>query len=174
MPPELQSMIAGNLDAVSLCNLKLVCKGIDTWTKDPPKLSAGEWVQYHSMFETQARRRRKLQTLGCCVCKKLLEKGLFSDTAAHNSLKRRLCISCAIQKGSYNQRNFKVNGKEMFGCQGCQEAKPLGEKDTWVDMPHWYGESGGSLEIGTASVIECRGCRWCCNCWYIIKRYRAA
>lgn len=165
-------MIAGKLDAVSLCNLKLVCKGIDTWTKDPPKLSASEWQQYHSIFETQARRRRKLQALGCSDCKKLLDTALFSDTAVRNSLKKgRLCISCAIQKGSHDRRNFKVNGRDGFGCRGCQEAKPLGEEDKClVDKVRWYENF---TEVDPGSFVASRGCRWCQHCWTIIKNYRS-
>lgn len=165
-------MIAGKLDAVSLCNLKLVCKSIDTWTKDPPKLSVSEWQQYHSIFETQARRRRKLHTFGCSDCKRLLDKRLFSDAALRNSLNRgRLCISCAIQKGSHDKRNFKVSGREVFGCRGCQEARPLGEEDTClVDKARWY-EDFPEIEIGT--FVASRGCRWCHHCWTIIKRYRS-
>lgn len=172
MPPELQSMIAGKLDAVSLCNLKLVCKGIDTWTKDPPKLSASEWQQYHSIFETQARRRRKLQTFGCSGCKKLLDKGVFSDAAARNLLnKGRLCISCAIHKGSHDKRNFKVNEREVFGCRGCEKARPLGKEDTClVDKTRWYEDFP---EIDPGSFLASRGVRWCRGCWTIIERYRS-
>ncbi|CAD6584097.1 MAG: hypothetical protein ASARMPREDX12_001525 [Alectoria sarmentosa] len=173
MPPELQSMIAKNLDAVSLCNLKLVCKGIDTWTKDSPKLSASEWEQYHSVFETYARKRRKLQTLGCSDCKKLLNKGLFSDAAVHKMLnKGRLCISCAIQKGSHDKkRNFMVEKREVFGCRGCQEAKPPGEEDTClVDNARWFEDFP---EIDTGSFVASRGGRWCHRCWKIVKNYRS-
>ena len=165
-------MIAGKLDAVSLCNFKLVCKGIDTWSKDPPKLSASEWQRYHSTFETQARRRRKLQTLGCSGCMKLLDKGLFSDAAARNSLKKgRLCISCAIQKGSYDTRKFHLSGKEVFGCRGCQEAKPLGEEDSClVEKARWYEVFPKN---NTGSFIASRGGRWCHGCWKIVKNYRS-
>lgn len=169
MPPELQSMIAGTLDAVSLCNLKLVCKSIDTWTKDPPKLSAPEWQQYHSMFET---RRRKLKILGCSGCKKLLDKGLFSDAATRTSLdKGRLCISCAIRKGSYDKRTLRVDRRLVFGCRGCQEAKPPGEEDTClVDKAHWHERLP---RTDTGSFNASRGCRWCRSCWTIVKRYRS-
>ena len=164
-------MIAGKLDALSLCNLKLVCKGIDTWTKDPPKLSASEWQQYHSYFETHARRRRNLQTLGCSSCKKVLDRGLFSDVAASTTLhKGRLCISCAIQKG-FHKRKFKVDRKEVFGCRGCQKAKPLGEEDAClVDNARWYEHFRAT---GTGSFVASRGGRWCHDCWTIIEKYRS-
>lgn len=164
-------MIAGKLDAVSLCNLKLVRKSIDMWTKNPPKMSASEWKQYHSIFETQARRRRNLQTLACSGCMKLLDKGLFSDTAARHTLGRRVCISCSIQKGSYDKRNFKVDGKEVFGCRGCQKAKPLSEEDTCsVDKTRWYEDFP---EIDISSFLASRGSRWCRDCWSIVKNYRS-
>ena len=166
MPSELQSMIAGKLDAVSLCNLKLVRKSVDTWTKNPPKMSASEWKQYHSIFETQARRRhRNLQTLACSGCMKLLDKGLFSDTAARHTLGKRVCISCAIQKGSYDKRKFKVDGKEVFGCRGCQKAKPLSEEDTCLveDFP----------QISISEFLASRGTRWCHDCWSIVTNYRS-
>lgn len=172
MPPELQSMIAGKLDALSLCNLKLVCKGIDTWTKDNPELSASEWQQYHSIFETQARRRRNLQILGCSGCKKILDKGLFSDAAARSTLNRgRLCISCAIQMGSHLKRNFMVNRREVFGCRGCQKAKPLGEEDKClVDSTHYFEDFPAT---DTGSFKASRGCRWCHDCWTIVAKYRS-
>ena len=171
MAPELQSMIAGELDAVSLCNLKLVCKSIDTWTKTVPKLSASEWQQYHSMFETQARRRRNLQTLACSGCKKLLDKASFSDTAVRTTLnKGRLCISCAILKGLYDRRSFRVGRKEVFGCRGCQQAKPLGEEDTClVDRAGWY-EVFPEVD---GKFVASRGCRWCHDCWAIVEKYRS-
>ena len=172
LPPELQSMIAGKLDAVSFCNLKLVCKGIDMWTKDPPKLSASEWQQYHSAFETSGRRRRKLQTLGCSSCKKFLDKGFFSDIAARKTLnKGRLCISCAIQKGFHDKREFKVDGNKFFGCRGCQKAKPLDEEnECLIDNARWF-EHFPPADIG--SFHASRGCRWCHNCWTAIMNYRS-
>ena len=177
MPPELQSMIASKLDTVSLCNLKLVCKSIDTWTKDPPKLSSSEWLKFHSMFETMARRRRKLQTLGCSYCKQVLDKGLFSDGAAPRNLLRRgrLCISCTIQKGSkpVSKRDFAVNGKAVFGCRGCLKAKPLEEEEEdecLVDKSHWY-EDLPRIDIG--SFDASRGRRWCHDCWTVVKNYRS-
>lgn len=172
MPPELQSMIAGELDAVSLCNLKLVCKSIDTWTKATLKLSASEWQQYHSMFETQARRRRKLQTLGCSSCKKLLDRKFFSDAAVRKTLnKGRLCIGCAIHKGLYGSRSFKADGKEVFGCRGCLEAKPLGKEDPClVNKARWY-EDFPEVDIGKFNAS--RECRWCHECWAIVERYRS-
>ena len=155
MPPELQSMIASNLDALSLCYLKLVCKSIDTWVKDPPKMSATEWQQYHSAFETHARRKRcKLQALGCSNCHRLLDKGLFSDAAAHSTLtKGRLCIKCAILKGPYRKRSFKVNGQWVLGCCGCYKAKQLGDEEfsCWNRLPS----------------IKYRN-RWCIDCWALI------
>lgn len=170
MPPELQSVIAGKLDAVSFHNLKLVCKGINTWTKDPPKLSASEWQQYHSGLESYARRRRKLQTLGCSDCKKLLDKVLFSDTALHKPLnKERLCISCTIKKRI--RRNFKVNKEELFGCRGCLKAKPLHEEDScYVDQARWYEDFPGT---GTGKFIATRNFRWCRDCWTPIANYRS-
>lgn len=173
MPPELQSMIASKLDAVSLCNLKLVCKGIDTWTKETPKLSASEWQEYHSGFEKQARRRRRLQTFGCSSCKKLLDKGLFRDgVIARNLLaKGRLCISCMIEKGSYGNRNFKVDGRDVFGCRGCQKAKPLEEEDMClVNKARWYEDFP---EVDVDSFVASRGRRWCHDCWTIVKNYRS-
>lgn len=167
VPPELQSMIASKLDAVSLCNLKLVCKGIDTWTKDPPKLSFSEWQQFHWMFE---RRRRDLQTRACSNCKKVLDRGLFGDGAAvRNLLRGRFCISYRIQTGS--TRNFKVNGRAVFGCRGCQTAKPLEEEDEClVDKNHWYENfpryDGSGFDAS-------RGYRWCHDCWRILQNYRS-
>lgn len=172
MPPELQSMIAGKLDALSFHNLKLVCKDIDMWTKDPPKLSASEWEQYHLTFETRARRRRKLQTLGCPGCKKVLDKELFSDVAVRKVIDNgRLCISCAIQKGSHDKRIIKVKGRKTFGCRGCQKAKPLDEEDRClVDNAHWFEHFP---QLRTGSFNASRGCRWCHDCWNIIKNYRS-
>ena len=173
MPPELQSMIASNLDNVSLCNFKLVCKGIDTWTKEPPKLSTSEWQQFHSMFET--RKRRTLKTLGCSYCMKILDKGLFSDGAAARILlnKGRVCISCAIQKGSKPYfKAAKVNGTTVFGCRGCLKAKPLVEEELkcLVDKAHWY-EEFPAVDVG--SLDASRGCRWCHDCWTAVKNYRS-
>lgn len=173
LPPELQSMIASELDAVSLCNLKLVCKSLDTWTKDPPKLSSSEWQQFHSMFETMARRRRrKLQTLGCSDCRKVLDKGVFSDRAAIRSLLNkngRICISCGIKNGS--KRDFKIKGEAVFGCRGCQKAKPLEEEDKClVDKARWYEDFP---EVGEGSFDASRGFRWCHDCWSIVKNYRS-
>ena len=182
-------MIAQKLDPVSLCNLKLVCKGINTWTKDPPKLSASEWQQYHSALETSSRRRGKLQTLGCSSCRKFLDKGLFSDMAARKTLnKGRLCISCAIQKGSHDRRTFTVGGKDLFGCRGCQKAKPLDEVRSlnssypipvslilqedkcWVDNERWFEHFPSNRAGG---FIASRSCRWCHDCWTIIMNYRS-
>ena len=167
-------MIAGKLDPVSFCNLKLVCKGINMWTKDPPKLSASEWQQYHSALETSSRRRGKLQILGCSSCRKFLEKGLFSDSAARKTLnKGRLCISCAIQKGSHdNKRNFTVDDKDVFGCRGCQKAKPLNEEEDkcWVENERLYEHFPGN---GTGGFVASRGCRWCHDCWTVIMNYRS-
>ena len=165
-------MIADQLDPVSFCNLKLVCKGINMWTKDPPKLSASEWQQYHSALETSSRRRGKLQILGCSSCRKFLDKGLFSDNAARKTLnKGRLCISCAIQKGSHDKRSFTVDGKEVFGCRGCQKAKPLDDDDKcWVDNERWY-EHFPRNDAG--SFDASRGCRWCHDCWTIVMNYRS-
>ena len=171
MPPELQNMIAGNLDALSFYNLKLVCKGVDIWTKDPPKLSALEWQQYHSTFETSAaRRRRKLQTVGCAGCKKLLDRGLFSDTAIRHTLEMgRLCISCAIKEGSHDKRIVKLKGEKFFGCRGCQKAKPLDEEDEClVDTGRWFEHFA---EVDRGSFSASRGRRWCRNCWPIIMNY---
>ena len=172
MPPELQSMIASKLDPVSLCNLKLVCKSIDTWTKEPPKLSSSEWREFHSLFETMARKHRKLQTLGCSGCKKFLDRGLFGDgTAARGSLKRgRLCISCTIQKGS--KRDFMVNGKAVFGCRGCLKAKPMVEEEDecLVDKAHWYEDLH---EVDGGSFDASHGFRWCHDCWTAVKNYRS-
>ncbi|KAM0805661.1 hypothetical protein BDR22DRAFT_296019 [Usnea florida] len=172
MPPELQSMIAGKLDAVSLCNLKLVCKSLDTWTGDPPELSASEWLQYHSNFETRTRKRRKLQSFGCAGCKKVLEHGLFSDAAARRPLiKGRLCISCAIRNGHYDKYNFILGGEQVFGCRGCQKAKPLGEEDLClVDKGRWYEP----LPPFTRDLfVASRGRRWCHSCWSIVENYRS-
>ena len=165
-------MIAGQLDAVSYCNLKLVCKGIDTWTKNPPKLSISEWQSFHSVFETQARRRRKLQNLSCLGCKKVLDKGLFSDIAARKTInKGRLCISCAIQKGSYDKRLIKVNGQEAFGCRGCQKAQPLGEEDAClVEDGRWFEDFP---EVSPGIFVASRGRRWCHDCWFAIQNYRS-
>lgn len=171
IPPELQSTIASNLDAVSLCNLKLVCKSIDTWTKDPPKLSSSEWQQFHSMFEAMAGKRRTLQTLGCSDCKKFLDRGLFGSGAARSSLKSgRLCISCRIQKGS--KRDFTVNGKALFGCRGCLKAKPMEEEEDecLVDKVHWFENFP---EIDSGSFDASRGFRWCHDCWTVVKNYRS-
>ena len=172
VPPELQSMIASKLDAVSLCNFKLVCKGIDTWTKDPPKLSISEWQHFHSMFETMSpRRRRDLQTRACSNCKKVLDKGLFGDAAAARKLlKGRFCISCMIQTGY--KRNFKVNRRAVFGCRGCQTAKPLEEEDQClVDKDRWY-ENFPEVD-GGGWFNASRGCRWCHDCWRILQNYRS-
>ena len=172
MPPELQNMIAGKLDAFSLCNLKLVCKSLDTWTKDPPKLSTSDWLDYHSAFETKTRKRRKLLSFGCSGCKKVLDKGLFSDAAARRSLvKDRLCISCAIRNGLYNKYDFKLGGEQVFGCRGCQKAKPMGEEDQClVDKGRWYEPLPAvSQDVFVAS----RGCRWCHSCWSIVENYRS-
>ena len=165
-------MIAGKLDPVSFCNLKLVCKGINMWTKDPPKLSASEWQQYHSALETSSRRRGKLQTLGCSSCRKFLDKGLFSDQAARKTLnKGRLCISCAIQKGSHDKRNFTVDGKDVFGCRGCQKANPLDDEDKcWVDNERWFEHFPRN---GAGGFVASRGCRWCHSCWNVIMNYRS-
>lgn len=173
MPPELQSMVANKLDAVSFCNLKLVCKGINTWIKDPPKLSALEWQQYHSAFETGNRRRRKLQTLGCSVCKKVLDRGLFSDVAVRHTLNQgRTCISCAIQSGYHDKRLFKVNGQEVFGCRGCQKAKTLSEEDRClVDEARWFEHFPKNRD--TNSFLASRGCRWCHDCWTSIINFRS-
>ena len=165
-------MIAGKLDPVSFCNLKLVCKGINLWTKDPPKLSASEWQKYHSALETSSRRRGKLQTFGCSSCMKFLDKGLFSDTASRKTLnKGRLCISCAIQKGSHDKRDFTVDGKDVFGCRGCQKAKSLDEEDRcWVEKEHWFEHfPGNHIEGFDAS----RGCRWCHDCWTVVVNWRS-
>ena len=165
-------MVAGKLDAVSLCNLKLVCKSLDTWTKDLPKLSTSEWLQYHSTFETKTRKRRKLRSFGCSGCKKVLDKELFSDAAARKSLIRgRLCISCAIRNGHYDKYNFMVDGKQVFGCRGCRKAKPLEEEDLcWVDKARWYE----ALPAATQEhFVASRGCRWCHNCWSIVENYRS-
>lgn len=172
MPPELQSMIASKLDAISYYSLKLVCKGLDTWVKDPPKLSASEWQKCHSLIEGYPRRRRKLQTLGCSGCKKILDRELFSDAAARNTLmKGRLCISCAIKDGCHDKRNFKTNGREAFGCRGCQKAMPLDEEDTcMVNKAHWYEPFP---EVDTGSFIASRDTRWCHNCWAIVQNYRS-
>ena len=169
MPPELQSMIAGELDAVSLHVLKLVCKDIDTWTKNVPKLSASDWVQYNSLFE---RRRRNLQDIGCSGCKNLLGKGCFSDRTVHKPLnKGRLCISCAIQNGSHDKRKLKVNGQEVFGCRGCQEAKPLEEEATCVVYEaRWYENFP---RVGTGGFLASYRCRWCHRCWNAIQRWHA-
>ena len=87
-------MIADNLDPVTFWNFKLVCKDIHMWTKSLPKLSATEWVQYHSVFETHARRRHAhLQILGCSGCKKHLSKGLFSDAEHTNYSKKTAYVS---------------------------------------------------------------------------------
>lgn len=139
MPPELQSIIASKLDAVPLRNLKLVCKGTDTWTKDPPKLSASEWQQYHSVFEMRARKRRKLQTLGCSGCKKLLDQGLFGDVAAarHTLDKGRLCILCD-PKGISEQAQYQGYWKRVFGISRVSESQAagrghmLGGQGSWV------------------------------------------
>ena len=165
-------MIAGKLDPVSFYNLKLVCKGVNMWIKDPPKLSALEWQQYHSPLETLSRRRGKLQTLGCSSCRKFLDKGLFSDKEAHKTLnKGRLCISCAIQKGSHDKRVFTVDDKDVFGCRGCQKARPLDEEDKcWVDNERWF-EHFPKNETG--SFVASRGCRWCHECWTVIMNYRS-
>ncbi|KAL9132611.1 MAG: hypothetical protein Q9175_006218 [Cornicularia normoerica] len=165
-------MIASKLDAVPLRNLKLVCKGTDTWTKDPPELSASEWQQYHSVFEMRARKRRKLQTLGCSGCKKLFDQGLFDDVAAarHTLDKGRLCISCAIQRGSQNKRNIRVIGKEFLRCQECQKAKPLGEDTCLVDKAPGYEDFP---EIASNSFVASRGCRGCRDCWTIVEKYRS-
>lgn len=165
-------MIAGKLDAVSLCNLKLVCKNFDTWTKDPPQLSTSEWIEYHSAFETKMRKRRKLQSFGCAGCKKVLGKELFSDASTRYSLIRgRQCISCAIRKGHYNKYNFMVNGKQVFGCRGCQKAKPLAEEDScWVDKGRWYEPLPAVAPNG---FVASRGCRWCRSCWSIVENYRS-
>ena len=165
-------MIAGELDAVSLCNLKLVCKSLDTWTKDTPKLSTCEWLQYHSTFETYTRRRRKLQSFGCSGCKKVLEEGLFSDAAARKTLiKGRLCISCAIRNGHYNKYDFILSGKQVFGCRGCQKAKPPGEEDPClVDKGRWYEPLPA---VDQNLYLASRGCRWCHSCWSIVENYRS-
>lgn len=94
---------------------------------------------------------------------KLLDKGLFSDAAARNSLNQgRLCISCAIQKGSYYTRKFYLSGKEVFGCRGCQEAKPQGEKDSsLVEKARWYEVFP---ETDTGSFIASGVGRWCHGC----------
>ena len=165
-------MIAGKLDAVSLCNLKLVCKSLDTWTKNPPKLSTLEWSEYHASFETRTRKRRKLQSFGCSGCKKVFEKGLFSDAAARGSLiKGRLCISCAIRNGYYDKYNFKLSGEQVFGCRGCQKAKPPGEEDLClVDKGRWYEPLPAAAPSG---FVASRGCRWCHSCWNIVENYRS-
>ena len=172
IPPELQSMIAGKLDPVSFCNLKLVCKGFDMWTNDPPKLSASEWLQYHSPLETSSRRRGTLNILGCSSCGKFLDKGLFSNNAARKTLlKGRLCISCAIQNGSHDKRDFLVGVKDVFGCRGCQKAKALDEEDKcWVDNERWF-EHLPKNDIG--GFVASRGCRWCHDCWTVIMNYRS-
>ena len=173
MPAELQSMIARKLDALSFWNLKLVCKNIHMWTKDPPpKLSASEWIEYHSVFETHARRRRSnLQIMGCSGCKKHLDTGLFSDAEAHKLLnKGRLCISCAICKGSHDRRILSVHGQKAFGCRGCQKAKPREEEDTChVDKAHWFEHFPRNREGRFNASL---GCRWCQDCWAIIQNYR--
>ena len=172
LPSELQSMIAGKLDAASLCNFKLVSKKLDTWTKESPKLSTSEWLEYHSAFETKTRKRRKLQSFGCSGCKKVLEQGLFSDAHARRPLiKGRLCISCAIRNGDYNKYGFKLSGKVVFGCRGCQKAKPLAEEDKClVDKGRWYEP----LPAVTQDVfVASRGCRWCHSCWSIVENYRS-
>ena len=172
MPAELQTMIAGKLDAVSLGNLKLVCKSLDTWTRDPPKLSASEWIQYHSTFETRTRKRRKLQSFGCSGCMKVLEEGLFGDAAVRRSLAQgRQCISCAIRNGHYDKYHFILNGKQVFGCRGCQKAKPPSEEDLcWVDKGRWYEP----LPAATQDMFDAsRGRRWCHSCWSIVENYRS-
>ena len=165
-------MIAGELDAVSLCNLKLVCKSLDTWTRDPPELSASEWLKYHSTFETRTRKRRKLQSFACSGCMKILEEGLFSDVAVRRSLAQgRLCISCAIRKGHYDKYHFILGGKQVFGCRGCQKAKPPGEEDLClVDKGRWYEPLP---EIAPDVFVASRGCRWCHSCWSIVENYRS-
>ena len=102
----------------------------------------------------------------------ILDKGLFSDTAVRTKLNQgRLCISCAIQKGSHNKRNLKVNGQLLFGCRGCQKAKPLDQEAVCVvGERHWYEDFE---KIGTDTYLASRGCRWCHECWAAIENFRS-
>ena len=165
-------MIVGELDAVSFWNLYIVCKDVHMWTKDPPKLSTSEWIQYHSAFETHLRRRQtKLSIMGCSGCKKHLDKGLFSDAEARKLLKKgRLCISCTIRQGSHDRNVLKVNGQKVFGCRGCEKAKAFEEEDTClVDKAHWFEHFPKTREGRFNASLSCR---WCQDCWAIIQNYR--
>ena len=162
-------MIASKLDAFSYCCLKLVCKGINTWIKDPPKLSPSKWLQFQSMIEAP-HQRHKLQELGCFGCKKVLDKGDFSDTAARKAVdKGRLCIICKTRSGS--KRNFEIKKNVVFGCSGCEKAQPLDkESNCLTGHAKWYEHfprvRGGRFRAS-------RNRRWCHSCWAAIENYRS-
>ena len=162
-------MIVNELDAVSYCIFKLVCKDIDMWIKDPPKLSAAEWQRYHSILE--ARGRRKLQSLSCAGCKRILDRRLFTDAAAREDLDNgRLCISCEIQEGVHDTRSFTVDKEVFFGCRGCRKAKPLDELDKCLENVARWWEKHPRTKQGLFRAS--RKCRWCHSCWDIIQNYR--
>ena len=161
LPPELQCIIASHLDASSLATFRLLSKTLSaTWIKDPPRMTLAEWKLFQANFEAYARRRRRssLPELACSMCNKLVAKELFGDAQSRKSLGNgRMCIACAIRKGSYDVCSFTVKGIKSFGCRGCRKAKPLDEEAAWRE-----------------GCCYSRGARWCKGCWAVINNYAEA
>lgn len=135
-------MIAGHLDAASLCNYRLVSKSLGTWTQETKGMNIDEWMQFNIGFEAQSRRHhRTLLSLACWRCKKLRAPDEFSDAQKAKSLQQsRACISCIIATGACTSVDFKVGGKKMFGCSACRKAKTLNEEHTFngYGRGDWY------------------------------------
>lgn len=169
LPPELQSMIAGALDDMSLYSFRLVAKGLDTWTKHAPKLSVAEWKTLQSRLESR-RPRGDLLSLACTGCQQVLAKNCFSDAQVRKTVGRgRLCVGCVTKRCSGKPKTFTIDGIEHFGCQGCRKAKLLHEEDKceengalWGDfLPHSY----------ISRHISSHGSRWCQQCWTAVRNY---